>query len=75
MPNSFSRFLSDAELEKVRRIYLESLEQGGVSPEGEMADEGSWLDPPEATGSGGGGHPGPPNTAAAPAADGMAGRG
>jgi hypothetical protein len=26
MPSSFSRFLSDEELEKVRKLYLESLE-------------------------------------------------
>jgi hypothetical protein len=28
MPSSFSRFLSDEELEEVRRLYLESLEPG-----------------------------------------------
>lgn len=38
MPSSFSRFLSDQELERVRQLYLESLEgpeEGAAAPAAE----------------------------------------
>jgi hypothetical protein len=38
MPSSFSRFLSDDELRKVRELYLESLEQEGMTPESEETE-------------------------------------
>jgi hypothetical protein len=33
MPNSFSRFLNDEELQDFRRQYMEFLAEGGAEPE------------------------------------------
>ncbi|SFJ03048.1 hypothetical protein SAMN05216275_10681 [Streptosporangium canum] len=38
MPSSFSRFLDDEELQKVRELYLQSLEDDGETPEGESPE-------------------------------------
>jgi hypothetical protein len=48
MPSSFSRFLSDEELMRVRQLYLESLRQEGVEgprPADTPSEEPAGVDP------------------------------
>lgn len=50
MPSSFSRFLSDQELERVRQLYLESLEEKDPEEAGTMpVDKGAAAETQEGT--------------------------
>jgi hypothetical protein len=58
MPNSFSRFLSDEELQKVRELYLQSLQE---------AEQESGAEQGPATEGAEGEQPGGPSAAASAA--------